>query len=81
MIGGFKVGDLLRIYCEKESNPLWEKGHASFEMLDPFAREGNLVWVIDEAEPVRTYSEELGQELSRPDQYLKVRLTNPENLM
>ena len=80
MSGGFEVGDLLRIYCEKESNPLWEKGHAAFKMLDPFAREGNLVWVIDEAEPVRTFSEALGQELSRPDQYLKVRLTNPEKL-
>jgi hypothetical protein len=76
MAGGFEVGDFLRIYCEKESNPYWEKGHAMFKALDPFAREGNLVWVIDEASPVRMSP---GKN-SRPNQYLKVRLTNPENL-
>ena len=79
MSGIFEVGDLLRIYCKKESNPLWEKGNAAFKMLDPFAREGNLVWVIDEAEPVSTFAGD-GRKKSRPDQYLKVRLTNPEKL-
>jgi len=114
MSGGFEVGDILRIYHEKEERQYWVgtinegSGTNLLEMndlFDLFLKEGNLLWVIEEAGkvekgtfPSRTSSADHGEApaalrlrrrgqhaeaiLEEPvwQQYLKIKLTNPENL-
>jgi len=73
MSGGFKVGNILRIYYEigegRRQRAGWE------DWMNLFLKEGNLNWVIEEAYTVQQV------ELSNMTaQEVLIRLINPENL-
>jgi hypothetical protein len=69
MSGGFKVDDLLRIYCEKGNLEHWE------DWMNLFLEEGNLIWHVEEVNTVNT-----NPFLGVRTQGVLMRLINPENL-
>lgn len=72
MSGGFKVGNILRIYYEigegRRQRAGWE------DWMNLFLKEGNLNWVIEEASTVQQ------EEANLTVQEVLIRLINPENL-
>ena len=69
MSGGFEVGDLLKIYCEKGNPGSWK------DWMNLFLKEGNLIWHVEEANTVNT-----NPLLEVRTQGVLMRLINPENL-